>query len=152
MDRPTDNSYSAACATNSTTPQHHDHLDRDHLHIAGSHALQMILEASGTNPPCRGSVACSLMRRMVERNRTTESSARRAYQRLAAADDPLADPTSGYPGETPSLLKKAAELASDHGAGVPALAEALKFSAAQVRDLLGDVDQCPILQIVGSED
>jgi len=94
----------------------------------------------------------SLVRRMVERGRTTESSARRAYQRLAAADDPLADPTSAYPGETPSLLKKAADLAGDHGAGVPALAEALKISAADVRDLLGDADQRPILHLVGSED
>lgn len=93
----------------------------------------------------------SLVRRMVERGRTTESSARRAYQRLAAADDPLADPTSAYPGEMPSLLKKAAALAGDHGAGVPALAEALKLSTAQVRDLLGDADQRPILYLVGGE-
>lgn len=94
----------------------------------------------------------SLVRRMVERGRTTESSARRAYQRLAAADDPLADPTSAYPGEMPSLLKRAAELAGAHGAGVPALAEALKLSAAQVRDLLGDADRRPILHLLGSED
>jgi len=94
----------------------------------------------------------SLVRRMVERDRTTESSARRAYQRLAAADDPLADPTNAYPGEMPSLLRKAVELAGEHGAGVPALAEALKLSATQVRDLLGDGDQRPILHLVGSED
>jgi len=94
----------------------------------------------------------SLVRRMVERGRTTESSARRAYQRLAMTNDPLADPTSAYPGEMPSLLKKAAELAGDHGAGVPALAEALKLSAGQVRDLIGDADQRPILRLVGSED
>ena len=94
----------------------------------------------------------SLVRRMVERGRTTESSARRAFQRLAAADDPLADPTSAYRGEVPSLLKQAAELAGNHGAGVPALAEALKLSAARVRDLLSDADQRPILQLVGSED
>lgn len=94
----------------------------------------------------------SLVRRMVERGRTTESSARRAYQRLAANDDPLADSTSAYPGEMPSLLRKAAELAGDHGSGVPALAEALKLSPAQVRDLLGDADQRPILRLVGSED
>ena len=94
----------------------------------------------------------SLVRRMVERNRTTESSARRAYQRLVGTDDPLADPTSGYPGEMPSLLKKAAALASEHGAGLPALAEALKLSAAQVRDLLGDADQRPILRLVGSDE
>jgi Zn-dependent peptidase ImmA (M78 family)/DNA-binding XRE family transcriptional regulator len=93
----------------------------------------------------------SLVRRMVERGRTTESSARRAYQRLAMIDDPLADPTSAYPGEMPSLLKKAAALAGDHGAGVPALAEALKLSPMQVRDLLGDADQRPVLRLVGGQ-
>lgn len=51
-----------------------------------------------------------------------------------------------------SALKKAAELASDHGPGVPALAEALKLSAAQVRDLLGDVDDRPVLRLVGDRD
>jgi len=40
----------------------------------------------------------SLVRRMVERGRTTESSARRGYQRLAMVDDPAADPTSAYAG------------------------------------------------------
>jgi Zn-dependent peptidase ImmA (M78 family)/transcriptional regulator with XRE-family HTH domain len=94
----------------------------------------------------------SLIRRMVERGRTTESSARRAYQRLATTDDPAADPTSAYPGEMPTLLKKAAELAGDHGAGIPALAEALKLSAAQVRDLLGEADQRPVLRLVNGED
>jgi Zn-dependent peptidase ImmA (M78 family)/DNA-binding XRE family transcriptional regulator len=94
----------------------------------------------------------SLVRRMVERGRTTESSARRAYQRLVMTDDPLADPTSAYPGEMPSLLRKAADLAGDHGAGVPALADALKLSPAQVRDLLGDADQRPILRLVGGQD
>lgn len=93
----------------------------------------------------------SLIRRMVERGRTTESSARRAYQRLAVIDDPLADPTSAYPGETPSLLKKAAELAGDHGAGVSVLAEALKLSPVQVRDLLGDFNKRPVLRLVGDE-
>jgi Predicted Zn peptidase len=93
----------------------------------------------------------SLVRRMVERGRTTESSARRAYQRLAVADDPLADPTSAYPGEMPSLLKKAADLAGDYGAGVSAVAEALRLSPAQVRDLLGDADQRPVLRLVDYE-
>jgi Zn-dependent peptidase ImmA (M78 family)/transcriptional regulator with XRE-family HTH domain len=94
----------------------------------------------------------SLVRRMVERCRTTESSARRAYQRLAMTDDPAADPTSAYPGEMPTLLKKAAELAGDHGAGIPALAEALRLTAAQVRDLLGEADERPVLRLVNSED
>src|SRR5690606_31909580 len=93
----------------------------------------------------------SLVRRMVERGRTTESSARRAYQRLAMVNDPSADPSSAYPGEVPTLLKKAAELAGDHGGGIPALAEALRSSPRQVRDLLGEVDQRPVLRLVGSE-
>lgn len=93
----------------------------------------------------------SLVRRMVERGRTTESSARRAYQRLAMTDDPLADPTSAYPGEMPSLLRKAAALAGDYGTGMPVLAEALKLSTAQVRDLLGDADHRPVLRLVGDE-
>lgn len=94
----------------------------------------------------------SLVRRMVERARTTESSARRAYQRLAMVDDPGADPTSAYPGEVPTLLSKAAELAADHGAAVPVLAEALRLAPGQVRDLLGQPDQRPVLRIVGTED
>ncbi|MEO3766763.1 XRE family transcriptional regulator [Streptomyces sp. B5E4] len=93
----------------------------------------------------------SLVRRMVERGRTTESSARRAYQRLALANDPSADPTSAYSGEVPTLLKKAAELATDHGAGVPTLADALRLSPGQVRDLLGEIDRRPVLRLVGNE-
>lgn len=78
---------------------------------------------------------------MVEHGRTAESSAWRGYQRLEMTDDPLADPTSAYPEQMPSLLNKAAELAGDHGVGVPALAGVLKLSPAQVRGLLGDADQ-----------
>lgn len=92
----------------------------------------------------------SLIRRMVERGRTTESSARRAYQRLSAVYNPKADPTSAYPGEMPSLLRKAADLAGDYGAPIPMLAEALKLSPAQVRDLLGETDERPVLRLVSS--
>lgn len=95
-----------------------------------------------------GVSSSSLVRRMVERGRTTESSARRAYQRLAMADDPTADPTSAYPGETPTLLKKAAELVGDVGAGVPALADALRLNSADVRDLLGEADRRPVLRLI----
>ncbi|KUM35210.1 XRE family transcriptional regulator [Arthrobacter sp. EpRS71] len=90
----------------------------------------------------------SLIRRMVERGRTTESSARRAYQRLTMTEDPTADPTSAYPGEVPTLLKKAAELAADYGAGAPVIADALKISPRQVRDLLGEVDRRPRLRLI----
>jgi Zn-dependent peptidase ImmA (M78 family)/DNA-binding XRE family transcriptional regulator len=93
----------------------------------------------------------SLVRRMVERGRTTESSARRAYQRLGAVYDAKADPTSSYPGEVPTLLEKAAQLAGDHGAPVPVLADAMKISPVQVRDLLGEFDQRPVLRLVGDE-
>ena len=54
-------------------------------------------------------------------------------------------------GLLPSLLKKAADLAGDNGAGVPALAEALKLSPVQVRDLLGDADERPVLRLVGGQ-
>ena len=90
----------------------------------------------------------SLVRRMVERGRTTESSARRAYQRLNAVYDAKADPAGAYPGEVPTLLKKAADLAGDNGAPVPVLAEALKVNSALVRDLLGAADQRPALRLV----
>lgn len=95
-----------------------------------------------------GVSSTSLIRRMVERGRTTESSARRAYQRLNAVYDARADPAGAYPGEVPTLLKKAAELAGDHGAPIPVLAEALKVSPALVRDLLGGGDQRPVLRLV----
>ncbi len=93
----------------------------------------------------------SLIRRMVERGRTTESSARRAYQRLVMVDDPAADPTNAYPGEIPTLLKKAADLAADQGAGVPTLAEALRISPRQLRDLLGEADRRPVLRLIDGD-
>lgn len=93
----------------------------------------------------------SLVLRMVERGRTSESSQRRAFQRLKMVNDPLADPASAYPGEVPRLLRKAAELADDHGAGLSVLAHALKLSPAKLRDLLGDVDQRPVLRLVGND-
>ena len=91
----------------------------------------------------------SLIRRMVERGRVTDSSARRAYQRLTIINDSSAGPTSAYPGEVPTLLRKAAELAADNGAGLSTLAEILKVGPAQVRDLLGEIDQRPLLRLVG---
>lgn len=94
----------------------------------------------------------SFVRRTAERGRTTESSVRRAYQRRATTEDPRADPTSAYPGEMPSLLEKATNLASDHSAGVPVLTETLKLSTAQVRDLLSDAEQRPVLRLVGDGD
>lgn len=90
----------------------------------------------------------SLILRMVERGRTTESSQRRAFQRLRMVGDLTADPTSAYPGEVPTLLKKATELAGQYGSGVPALAEALKVNPHTVRDLLGEVDPRPVLRLV----
>ena len=108
-------------------------------------ALDRLSRTCGVSPQ-------SLVRRMVEPGHTTESPARRASQRQAGTGDPLADPTSAYPREMPSLLMKVAELAGDDGLGGNALAVALKLSAALVHDLLGDADQSPILDLVGSED
>lgn len=88
---------------------------------------------------------------MVERGRTTESSARRAYQRLSMTEDPQADPTTTYPGEMPTLLKKAAEIAADHGASTSVLAEDLKISPRRVRELFGAPDQRPTVRLVVGE-
>jgi len=98
-----------------------------------------------------GVSSASLVRRMVERGRTTDSSARRAYQRLTVLDDPAADPTSAYRGEVPTLLTKAAALAAQHGADMTVLAETLKISPRRIRDLLGEIDQRPALRLVSSE-
>ena len=95
-----------------------------------------------------GVAPTSMVRRMVERGRTTESSARRAYQRLSAVYDAKADPAVAYPGEVPTLLKKAADLAGENGAPVLVLAEKLKVSPALVRDLLGEADQRPMLRLI----
>jgi Zn-dependent peptidase ImmA (M78 family) len=90
----------------------------------------------------------SLIRRMVELGRVTDSSARRAFQRLAVSNDPAADPTSAYPGEVPSLLQRAMDLAADHGVTVPTIADALRLPPSQVRDLLGVADARPVLRLV----
>lgn len=95
-----------------------------------------------------GVSAESLVLRMVERNRTTESSARRAFQRLRSTFDPTSDPTRAYPGEQPTLLKRASELAAEHGVGVPAIAESLRWKRSLVRDLLGIEDPRPVLRLV----
>lgn len=105
------------------------------------HVLDKIGRTWGVSVP-------SLVRRMVERRRVTESSARRAYQRLNAAKDDLADPTSAYPGEQPTLLTQAAAIAADHGAGEGALANSLRWPASKVRDLLGIEDSRPALTVV----
>lgn len=63
-------------------------------------------------------------------------------------NDSSADPSSRYPGEVPTLLKKAAELAGNHGTGMPALADALRISLRQVRNLLGEADRRPTLHLV----
>lgn len=93
----------------------------------------------------------SLIRRMVELGRTTSSSARRAYQRLSSMYDPTADPSRQYPGENPTLLRKAAELASSHDAPVSVLAENLKLTQAQVRDFLGEENIRPVLRLIQGE-
>lgn len=91
----------------------------------------------------------SLVKRMVERRRTTESSARRAFQRLAATQHlRQPEPTSSYRGEQPTLLRAALELAEQHGAGIPTLAQVLHWPASRIRDLLGIDDARPILRLV----
>lgn len=69
-----------------------------------------------------------------------------------AGGQPEASSRRTYPGEVPTLLKKAAALATDHGAAIPVLAEALKLSPKEVRDLLGEVDHRPVLRLVSDRE
>ncbi|GAA1140820.1 hypothetical protein GCM10009643_25070 [Microbacterium aurantiacum] len=48
----------------------------------------------------------------------------------------------------PTLLQKAAALAGDHGTSTPAIAELLRLPPVEVRDLLGEPDQRPVLRLL----
>lgn len=93
----------------------------------------------------------SLIKRSRELGQTSDSSARRAYQRLneiqaagLAPDEPIAS----YPGETPCLLSRAYDLAEQNGLTIPKLADELTWATTRVRELLyGDTDR-PRLRLI----
>jgi Zn-dependent peptidase ImmA (M78 family) len=91
----------------------------------------------------------SLLLRMGELRVVSDASVRRAHQRLAAArvDDEALE-VSGFPGEVPSMLTLALELAEREGAGVRDIAGELRWSESRLRQLLGLQDARPQLALV----
>lgn len=94
----------------------------------------------------------SLVYRCRELGSLSDASARRAYQRLNQLYDLeiiAPDPVTNYPGETPSLLAKAFDLAETNGSLTAAgLARELRWRIPRLRLLLGHRDERPVLRLV----
>jgi Zn-dependent peptidase ImmA (M78 family)/transcriptional regulator with XRE-family HTH domain len=89
----------------------------------------------------------SLVYRSQELGIISESTARRAYIRLAQAPQEHR-PIRQYEGEVPSMLRAAAELAEQRGITVVSLANQLRWKPARVRELLGQEDTRPALRLM----
>lgn len=93
----------------------------------------------------------SLLLRMKETGAVSDASIRRGYQKLnqlRSSGLEAQEPVTAYPGEVPSMLAQAAELASQAGYGQTDLAQELKWHPWRVRDMLGAPDQRPALHLV----
>jgi Zn-dependent peptidase ImmA (M78 family)/transcriptional regulator with XRE-family HTH domain len=94
----------------------------------------------------------SLLYRCREVGLLSDSAASRAYQKLSALRGQpgfRGEPVSGYPGEQPTLLQQAFDLAvTKTGLTIPDLATELGWRPARVRELLGRPDQRPALRLV----
>ena len=92
----------------------------------------------------------SLVYRSQELGIISESTARRAYIRLAQVPQERR-PIRQYDGEVPSILNAAYGLAEQRGVTVASLAKQLHWKPARVRQLLGqEEDPRPVLQLVKS--
>ncbi|WP_063125797.1 hypothetical protein [Nocardia fusca] len=59
------------------------------------------------------------------------------------------DPVTHHPGEVPTLLTKAFELAEAHGSlTLTGLARELRWRPKRLRELLGRPDQRPVLRLI----
>lgn len=91
----------------------------------------------------------SLIYRMGELQLISDASIRRAHQRLATMTDLRRDePFHTYPGEVPSLLTEALQLATSNGFTRESLARELCWSNSHLTEVLGDVDPRPVLRAV----
>jgi Zn-dependent peptidase ImmA (M78 family)/transcriptional regulator with XRE-family HTH domain len=93
----------------------------------------------------------SLLYRCRELGRISDSAASRAYQRLSALQASGAlhsEPTSSFPGELPTLLAQAFDLAATNGLTLPGLADVLAWRTERVRTLLSQPDHRPQLRLV----
>lgn len=94
----------------------------------------------------------SLVYRCREVGLLSDATARRAFIRIntmRASGELVPDPAATYPGETPQLLNKAAELAATKGITVNSLARELGWHPQRVTELLGrPPDSRPRLSLV----
>ena len=91
----------------------------------------------------------SLIYRMGELQLISDVSIRRAHQRLATMAGLRRDePITTYPGEMPSLLTEALQLATAAGFNREALARELCWSSSHLAEVLGNVDARPVLRVV----
>lgn len=96
-----------------------------------------------------GVSAESLLYRMGELRLISDVSLRRAHQRLAnMADFRREEPLTTYPGEVPTLLREALDLAAQHGFGTAVLATELCWTVSHVGEVLGVIDSRPTLRVV----
>ncbi|MFJ7492646.1 ImmA/IrrE family metallo-endopeptidase [Streptomyces sp. NPDC097727] len=94
----------------------------------------------------------SLVYRCRELGLISDATASRTYQRLRALDGQpgfTAESVSNFPGEQPSLLGQAFDLAAkEAGLSVSQLAHELAWTSKRVQDLLDVQEQRPVLRLV----
>lgn len=90
----------------------------------------------------------SLIYRMGELRLISDVSIRRAHQRLAnMAELRREEPLATYPGEVPTLLNEALDLAAQHRFNRTALARELCWTVSHVAEVLGETDTRPTLRV-----
>lgn len=93
----------------------------------------------------------ALVYRSRELGLVSDSSARRAYQKLEqlrASGMLQNEPIRRFPGETPVLLSSAFKLALDNGLTLEKLAALLSWDPSMVRAMLGETNSRPKLRLV----
>lgn len=97
----------------------------------------------------------SLLLRMKELGTVSEPSIRRGYQRLHQlrnSEVESTEPVFAYPGEVPSMLRRATELILGPSFGEIDLARELRWKPARLREVLGAEDARPALRLVSERD
>lgn len=89
----------------------------------------------------------SVIYRSRELGKISDATARRGYIRLNQVGV-VHEPVAQFPGELPSLLSTAVELAEQRGVAIPELASELAWTPAHVRRMLGAQDERPRLTLV----